>query len=417
MIDNFLYIVHITNEGAAWGILSGQTYLLSSIALLALAAVWIFRNQLGFDTGCGQLALGIFAGGVVGNLFDRICYGHVIDFIDVHLPLIEYRWPAFNVADCGITVGVAVYIISVLIDEREKSARKPAAEGVRVKNKIASFGEIVWDCFGDSKTLGGAPLNFAYFCAKFGCDSAIISAVGNDGLGRAALAKIAEIRLDARAVAVLPDLPTGIVDVSEGSDGLPAYNIRRPAAWDEIGLSEAAAEIAAGCGAFCFGTLAQRSETSRKTLFALLETLKPSCLKVFDANLRQNYFDAKILAESLEYADMLKLNDSELPVVHGLLFRRKCAELREMAEEIAEKFSLKFLACTLGAEGHIVFSRGEEPARGLPEPVEVADTVGAGDAFTAGFVSAILDGDCAAGAAKRAAKSAAYACSRRGAIE
>ena len=124
MIDNFLYIVHITNEGAAWGILSGQTYLLSSIALLALAAVWIFRNQLGFDTGCGQLALGIFAGGVVGNLFDRICYEHVIDFIDVHLPLIEYRWPAFNVADCGITVGVAVYIISVLIDEREKKREK-----------------------------------------------------------------------------------------------------------------------------------------------------------------------------------------------------------------------------------------------------------------------------------------------------
>ena len=124
IIEDFLYIVHITNEGAAWGILSGQTYLLSSIALLALAAVWIFRNQLGFDTGCGQLALGIFAGGVVGNLFDRICYGHVIDFIDVHLPLIEYRWPAFNVADCGITVGVAVYIISVLIDEREKKREK-----------------------------------------------------------------------------------------------------------------------------------------------------------------------------------------------------------------------------------------------------------------------------------------------------
>ena len=255
-----------------------------------------------------------------------------------------------------------------------------------MKNKIASFGEIVWDRFGNSKTLGGAPLNFAYFCAKFGCDCAIISAVGGDELGRDALAKIAEIRLDARAVAVLPDLPTGVVDVSKGSDGLPAYDIRRPAAWDEIGLSEAAAEIAA------------------------------SCLKVFDANLRQNYFDAKILAESLECADMLKLNDSELPIVHGLLFPRKRAELRNMAEEIAEKFSLKFLACTLGAEGHIVFSRGEEPAMGLPEPVEVVDTVGAGDAFTAGFVSAILDGENAEGAARRAAKSAAYACSRRGAI-
>ena len=193
----------------------------------------------------------------------------------------------------------------------------------------------------------------------------------------------------------------------------PGEFTRRAFLNGKIGLSEAAAEIAADCGAFCFGTLAQRSEASRTTLFALLKTLSPSCLKVFDANLRQNYFDAKILAESLECADMLKLNDSELPIVHGLLFPRKRAGLREMAEEIAEKFSLKFLACTLGAEGHIVFSRGEEPAMGLPEPVEVVDTVGAGDAFTAGFVSAILDGENAEGAARRAAKSAAYACSRR----
>ena len=124
LIDNFLYIVHITNEGAAWGILSGQTYLLTSIALIALAAVWIFRKQLGFDSKCGQLALGIFAGGVVGNLIDRICYGHVIDFIDVHLPIVNYRWPAFNFADCGITVGVFIYIIMVILEERGKSTSK-----------------------------------------------------------------------------------------------------------------------------------------------------------------------------------------------------------------------------------------------------------------------------------------------------
>lgn len=284
-------------------------------------------------------------------------------------------------------------------------------------NKTASFGEIVWDVFGESKkTLGGAPLNFAYFCSKFGCDSAIISAVGGDAPGRDALAKIAETSVDTRAVAVIPGAPTGAVDVFEGPDGLPAYDIRRPAAWDEIGFSEAAAEIAAGCDAFCFGTLAQRSEVSRETLFELLKTLKPSCLKVFDANLRQNYFNAEILSESLERADMLKLNDSELPTVYGLLLSRKPAGICEMAGKIAEKFSLKFLACTLGAEGHIVFARGSGPIRGLPEPVEVADTVGAGDAFTAGFVSAILDGESAEGAAKRAAKSAAYACSRRGAI-
>ena len=114
-IDNFLYIVHITNEGAAWGILSGQTYLLASIAVLALAAVWLFRNSLGFSRLWGRIALGIFVGGVIGNLIDRISYGHVIDFIDVHLPIVNYRWPAFNVADCGITVGVAIYIIMVFV--------------------------------------------------------------------------------------------------------------------------------------------------------------------------------------------------------------------------------------------------------------------------------------------------------------
>ena len=124
VIDKFLYIVHITNEGAAWGILSGQTYLLSSIALLALAAIWIFRSHLGFDKKLGQFALGIFAGGVLGNLSDRICYGHVIDFIDVHLPIINYRWPAFNIADCGITIGVIIYIIAVFLEERAQKKYK-----------------------------------------------------------------------------------------------------------------------------------------------------------------------------------------------------------------------------------------------------------------------------------------------------
>lgn len=120
VIDNFLYLVHITNEGAAWGMLSGQTYLLSSIAVLALAAMWLFRAHLGFSTKLGQFTLGVFAGGVLGNLFDRIYYGHVIDFIDVHLPIINYRWPAFNVADCGICIGVVVYILSVLFQKDGK---------------------------------------------------------------------------------------------------------------------------------------------------------------------------------------------------------------------------------------------------------------------------------------------------------
>lgn len=129
IIDGFLYLVHITNAGAAWGMLSGQTYLLTSIAILALAAMLFFRKYLGFDKPWGQFCSGIFAGGVVGNLVDRICYGHVIDFIDVHLPLINYRWPAFNIADCGICVGVTLYIIIVMIDDaREKKNERKRLE-------------------------------------------------------------------------------------------------------------------------------------------------------------------------------------------------------------------------------------------------------------------------------------------------
>ncbi len=128
VIDNLLYIVHITNEGAAWGILSGRTYLLTSIAILALAGLWLFRKYFGFDSIVGQVSLGMFAGGVLGNLIDRISYGHVIDFIDVHIPLINYRWPAFNVADCGICIGVGLYVISVLIDDWKQKKSKKSAE-------------------------------------------------------------------------------------------------------------------------------------------------------------------------------------------------------------------------------------------------------------------------------------------------
>ena len=286
-----------------------------------------------------------------------------------------------------------------------------------MKNKIASFGEIVWDSFGDTMTLGGAPLNFAYFCKKFGCESSIISAVGDDGLGLRAVKKIVDNQIDARGIQMSKTLPTGVVDVSEGKDGLPSYNIRRPAAWDAIECTSTAISIARECNAFCFGSLSQRSQKSAKTLFALLDNLDKECLKVFDSNLRQNYFDAKILSESIARSDILKLNDEELPKVYELLFGMcPLQNQEEMAEKIVADFKLKFLICTLGANGHIIFGRDMKPLAGLPEPVEVVDTVGAGDAFTAGFVSAIIDGTSVAEASVRAAKSAAFACSRRGAI-
>lgn len=125
VIDGFFYIVHITNEGAAWGMFSGQTFALTFIAALALAATWLFRKHLGFHYSLAQIALGLFAGGVAGNLADRILYGHVVDFLDVHLPLINYRWPAFNVADCGICVGVIIFMLLTILEEiNERRHRK-----------------------------------------------------------------------------------------------------------------------------------------------------------------------------------------------------------------------------------------------------------------------------------------------------
>ncbi len=128
VIENFFYIVHIANEGAAWGMLSGQTYFLSSIAVLVLAAMWFFRDQLGLDGKLAQVSVGLFAGGVLGNLIDRICYGHVIDFLDVHLPIINYRWPAFNIADCAICIGVFLYIISSILGDIKKNRNKTAVK-------------------------------------------------------------------------------------------------------------------------------------------------------------------------------------------------------------------------------------------------------------------------------------------------
>lgn len=125
VIDGFFYIVHITNEGAAWGIFSGQTFALTFIAAVALVATWLFRKHLGFGYSLAQIALGFFAGGVAGNLADRILYGHVVDFLDVHLPLINYRWPAFNIADCGICAGVILFMLLTFIEEmNERRHRK-----------------------------------------------------------------------------------------------------------------------------------------------------------------------------------------------------------------------------------------------------------------------------------------------------
>ena len=281
-----------------------------------------------------------------------------------------------------------------------------------MSHKIISFGEIVWDVFESQKTLGGAPLNFAYFCGKFGADARILSAVGGDDLGAQTLDIMRKNRIKTDFVQTLEGAPTGKVIV-EIKDASPSYEICSPAAWDNIAPCPDALKFAAGASAVYFGTLAQRSETSRQSLFKTIRATPKKCLKIFDANLRQNYFSKDILLRSMEAADILKLNDEELPVI-SKIFSIGGTQI-ERARAIFRMFNLSCVLLTCGKRGHIVISSDGEFS-GKSKAVKIADTVGAGDSFTARFACEILSGKSAAEAADLAADTAAQVCSRRGAI-
>lgn len=279
--------------------------------------------------------------------------------------------------------------------------------------KIVSFGEIVWDVFGDKSTLGGAPLNFAYYCIKNGCDARIISAVGGDSLGRETLSAMRRLSIPADFVQVLAAYPTGRVNVSVDANGLASYEICSPSAWDFIEASPQACEFLRGADAFVFGSLAQRSEFSRAALRSLIALLPESCLKVFDVNLRQNFYSGEVLEKSMELSNIVKLNDEELAVISEI-FGISGGE-SDMAESMFKLFNLDYLVLTLGSRGHLIVSKDGILERGA-EPAKLVDTVGAGDSFTATFLSLILDSKSLREASDAAAKMAAKVCSQKGAL-
>ncbi|MBR6389066.1 MAG: hypothetical protein IKS15_03000 [Opitutales bacterium] len=281
-----------------------------------------------------------------------------------------------------------------------------------MQNKIISFGEIVWDIFGEKKSLGGAPLNFAYFCRKFGADARVVSAVGNDNLGRQALEAMAKNKIPADFVEVQCGAETGKVLVSV-SDGAPSYEICAPAAWDNIKLNQPALEFAASASAIAFGTLAQRGEVSRQNLFKAIRATSKKCLKVFDANLRQSFYSKDILHRSLDVANILKISDEELIII-SKMFSISGTE-SECARALFKMFNLSYLLLTCGARGHLVLTEKEE-IKGESKAKVITDTVGAGDSFTARFACEILSGKPAAEAAELAAQTAAEVCAQVGAI-
>ncbi len=281
------------------------------------------------------------------------------------------------------------------------------------KHKIIGIGETVWDVFPSGKRLGGAPVNFAFFAKEFGAEVYPVSAVGDDALGDETMDALESTGLELGYIQ-RNSSPTSRVLVKTDDAGVPQYEIVEGVAWDSLTCDDRTLTLLADADVVCWGTLAQRSQQSHESIMKMVAAAPSKCLKVFDINLRQNYFSKEIIEESLEYADILKLNEDELPVVSELFALQGDVQLRICS--LIRMFSLSNVIYTQGSVCSEIY--GEEGLLShLATPkVNVVDTVGAGDSFTATYVMARLDGASVAEAHGRAVKVSAFVCTQSGAI-
>lgn len=261
---------------------------------------------------------------------------------------------------------------------------------------ILGLGELLWDLLPNGERLGGAPANFAVMAGRLGNHAAILSRIGRDDLGRRAVNELDPLPADTSFLQVDPVHATGRVEVTFNA-GQPEYVIHEPAAWDFLELSDEWVRLAERADAVCFGSLAQRSLESRQTIQTLVAQTSSSCVRVFDANLRAPFFSGEVLQESLELATVVKLNDAEVPQLLALLGMplegdAGPARLRVGAERLLAEFpTLQMVAVTRGAHGSLLVTREEwNEHQGIA--VKVADTIGAGDAFTAAMTHYLLRG-------------------------
>jgi fructokinase len=280
--------------------------------------------------------------------------------------------------------------------------------------RCVGLGEVLWDLLPSGRLLGGAPANFAYHAAALGAEGRVVSRVGNDEPGRALLARLRELGLPVDAIAVDPAAPTGTVSVAMEAGGHPRYTIHEGVAWDRLEAGPAGLAAVAAADAVCFGSLAQRTPGARAAIAGLLDaTPAPAlALRIFDVNLRQHYHSPEVLRTSLARANVLKVNETELPVL-GAQLGLPAGERAALAA-LAAAYPLRAVIHTRGERGSLALVDGawaEHPG----ERVEVADTVGAGDAFTAAFALGLLRGWAPAVILERATAVAAYVCTRPGA--
>ena len=256
---------------------------------------------------------------------------------------------------------------------------------------ILGIGELLWDVLPAGPQLGGAPANYTVMAGRLGNHAVVLSRIGRDTLGERALEVLAPFPVDCGQLQMDATQPTGTVTV-ELADGQPSYLIHQPAAWDCFELTEAWQGEAVLADAVCFGSLGQRSEHSRRTIHGLVRATRPECQRIFDVNLRAPFYTGEIVRDSLELATVVKMNDIEVPLVLGLLGLPAESSLRTGAERLLEVFpNLMLVAITRGGEGSLLVGRSEwNEHPGIP--IQVADTIGAGDAFTAAMTHYLLKG-------------------------
>ena len=277
---------------------------------------------------------------------------------------------------------------------------------------LVGIGEILWDMLPGGRQLGGAPANFAYHAHALGARGIPVSRVGPDAAGRDLLSRLEAIGLPAGGVETDGRWPTGTVDVQLDRTGKPRYVIHRRVAWDHLRISPPLRRLARSADAICYGTLGQRSRDSLAAISAFILSSRAECLRILDINLRQAFYSAGLIRRLLRESNVVKLNEDELPAVARVLTLRgsRAAILRRLAA----RYTLRLVAFTRGADGSILVA-GDEVSQHPGCRTRIADTVGAGDAFTAAMTIAFLRGKPLDQVNDYANRVASYVCSQRGA--
>lgn len=277
---------------------------------------------------------------------------------------------------------------------------------------VVGLGEALWDILPDGKKLGGAPANFAFHAGQFGLNAIAVSALGEDKLAEETIEQLEAKKL-AYCMPRVP-YPTGTVRVTLDAGGVPTYDIKENVAWDNIPFNKDIEDIARKTRAVCWGSLAQRNVVSRDTIYSFLDATPKDCMKIFDINLRQNFYTKEAIRASIKRCNVLKINDEELVLI-GRMFGYPGLDIENKCWLILGKYNLDMLVLTCGINGSYVFTRGTMSYQPTPK-VKVADTVGAGDSFTGSFCAAILYGKSVAEAHRLAVEVSAYVCTQNGAM-